>query len=149
MGRGRGGGGGFTLVGILVGIVIRLRHPDRVSTVLTDLARREERLIEVAVPPPWRLPPLSGLPEAGDAMTEDGGRGQAFLEELRTDSTYPIARFRITARVDPERRFWFQYRELIPGENFSFRTPRYAMEGVIVAVEAGSAPEAAGDMVGR
>lgn len=122
------------ILAVLVGLAIRLRHPDRVAAALTDLSRREERLVEVAVPPPWRHEPLAALPRPGDTMAEEGGRGRALFEEIRNDSIYPVAVFQVMARIDLEGRAWFQYRELIPGENFSFRTPRYAIEGVILAV---------------
>jgi hypothetical protein len=122
------------LVAILAGIAVRLRHPDRVAAALTDLSRREERLVEVAVPPPWRQEPLSLLPVQGDAMLGESGRDRAVFEAIRPDSTYPIAVFRVTARIDLEDRLWFNYRELLPGANFSFHTPRYTIDGLVLAV---------------
>jgi hypothetical protein len=116
---------------------LRVRHPDLVSRRLTDLTRRETVRVVVALPTPWSRPPLDGLPRAGDAELGAGGRDSAVFLVLTPDTSWPRAVFDVTARVDRERKRWFNYAEVIPGANFAFHTDRYAMEGIVIAVDSG------------
>jgi len=122
----------LAIIVIVVGLVIRLRHPDFVSQRLTDLSRREEVTVHVAVPPPWRRPPLAALLVHGDSQVVD--RDRAIFQSINNDDTYPVAIFKITARIDPEKRRWFNYSEVIPGASFTFQTASYRMDGLILEI---------------
>jgi len=118
------------------GLLFRACHEDTVSDLLTDLSKREERTAYVALPNPWRREPLSALPKVGDSEIGIGKKDAAtFLRmEDRGETAYPVAVFKVKARVDDESRVWFNYSQLIPGANFAFRTDRYKMEGIILEV---------------
>lgn len=122
---------------IIGGIYVRVRHPDFVSARLTDLSRREDFRIRVAVPMPWSRPPLADLPRAGDKYVDYAGRDEArFVELASTSDTYPIVVFDVRARVDPEGRRWFDNGQIIPGAGFAFVTDTYRVDGMILTVVA-------------
>lgn len=122
----------LVVIAMAAGVFIRMQHPDLVSSRLTDLSRREDARIEVAIPPPWRRPPLSMLPKDGDAQAEE--RDSAVFRGIVDTDSYPTAAFDLHARIDPEGRRWFNYGELIPGASFNFQTDSYRMEGIILTV---------------
>ncbi|MEK8022190.1 MAG: hypothetical protein AAB229_00100 [Candidatus Hydrogenedentota bacterium] len=128
----------LALLAILAGLFIRIRHPDAVSRHLTDLTLRRTFMVELAVPYPWRRPPLSEMPCAGDFEEPEGGRDRAEFVRLAladTDTNSPRAVFRLTARVDPEGAIWYNYGRVLPGASFMFHTSTYAMEGIILSVQ--------------
>lgn len=123
----------FAVIAIAAGLFIRVRHPDFVSEKLTDLSRRENVTVRVALPPPWGRSPLAELPMHGDSQVVD--RDRAIFQSIATDDTYPVATFEISARIDPDRRRWFNYSEVIPGAAFTFQTQSYRMDGLILGVD--------------
>ncbi len=126
----------LALLAVAAGLLVRACHPDRVASWLTDLSRRENVTVVVAVPNPWLRPPLSALPSSGDSEVGTGGRDLAVFRALAGE-TLPAALFHVRARVDEEGRRWFNYVEVIPGSNFYFRTDRYRMEGLVLDVRPG------------
>lgn len=132
----------LAVLALIAGAIVRLKHPDVVSNLLTDLSRREEFTVEVALPSPWRREPLVDLPRPGDAEVPEGDRDRASfvrLERGESDTSYPKAVFRVRARVDRADAAWYNYGALLPGASFAFKTDRYAMEGVILSVSRASA----------
>jgi hypothetical protein len=129
------------IAAVAIAFYIRVRHPDLVSSPLTDLTRRETVRVVVALPTPWARPPLAELPRSGDAELGDGGRDSAVFRALEFDTSWPRARFEVTARVDREERRWFNFAEVTPGANFSFHQDGYAMQGIILEVEGGDSPQ--------
>lgn len=140
------------LLGILAvaaGLALRTFRPDVVASGLTDLSRREAVTVFVAVPNPWRQPPLKDLPRRGDSQVGEGGRDIAEFVAMTGDTGYPVAVLHMRARVDAEKRLWFNYGELLPGANVSFRTDRYSMEGIILRVRPGFQEDPGGPLPGE
>ncbi len=139
------------VVGILAvaaGLALRACHPDAVAPGLTDLSRREAVTVFVAVPNPWRQPPLKDLPRRGDSQVGEGGRDRAEFVVLTGDTGYPVAVLHVRARVDAEKRLWFNYAELLPGANLAFRPGRYSMDGIVLKVLPGFQEDPGGSLPG-
>lgn len=132
----------LVLAVVAAALVVRTYRPDAVSSALTDLSRREAVTVFVAVPNPWRQQPLADLPRRGDRFVGEGGRDVASFAAMTGETGYPVAVIHVRARIDAEKRLWFHYGEILPGANFSFRTDRYTMDGLVLRVLPGFVEDA-------